>query len=161
MNDGGTVSVRTAPVFQRLAAACLVAAASGAVAFELSWRLDAQSSSPTYTREQAAQGRAAYTQACASCHGQNLTDGQFGPPLGGSSFRQQWGSKSLDELLTYMSGRMPPAAPGSIGSDAYVQILAHMLQQNGVAPGTRDLPSDPAALRPMVMPANAAGPGEG
>ena len=117
--------------------------------------------SPTYTREQAAQGQTAYAQSCASCHGQNLDDGQFAPPLKGSVFREQWGSKSVDELFTYTSTRMPPGSPGSLGAERYAQILAHMFAQNGLAPGTRALLSDPEALKAMVVPASPAGPGGG
>jgi alcohol dehydrogenase (cytochrome c) len=117
--------------------------------------------SPTYTREQAAQGSAAYAQACASCHGQNLDDGQFASPLSGATFRQQWGSKSVEELYTYVSGRMPPAAPGTLGNAGYAQVLAFMLQRNGVAPGTSELPADPEALKTMILPASPPGPGGG
>ena len=35
----------------------------------------------TYTAEQADAGFAAYAQHCASCHGENLDDGPFSPPL--------------------------------------------------------------------------------
>jgi alcohol dehydrogenase (cytochrome c) len=141
---------------------CFFAIAASAVALEFSRSATAQSlGSPTYTREQATQGQAAYAQACASCHGQNLDDGQFGPPLSGTTFRQQWGSKSVEELFTYVSTKMPPASPGTLGNASYVQILAYMFRQNGLAPGTQALPSNVDALRTMVMPASPPGPGGG
>jgi alcohol dehydrogenase (cytochrome c) len=125
-------------------------------------RIDAQAlGSPTYTSEQAAQGQTAYAQNCASCHGPNLDDGQFAAPVKGSAFRQQWGSKSVEELFTYVSSRMPPASPGSLGDEAYAGVLAYLLQQNGVGAGTRPLPSTPEALRSMVLPASPPGPGGG
>ena len=125
-------------------------------------RIDAQAlASPTYTRDQAALGQAAYAQSCATCHGASLDDGQFAAPLKGSTFRQQWGSKSVEELFTYVSTRMPPASPGSLGAAQYAQILAHLFAQNGLAPGTRALPSDVEALKAMVMPASPPGPGGG
>jgi alcohol dehydrogenase (cytochrome c) len=117
--------------------------------------------SPTYTRDQAAQGQAAYAQACASCHGQNLDDGQFAPPLKGSAFREQWGARPVEELFLYTSNKMPPASPGSLGAERYAQILAHVFAQNGMAPGTEALPSEAEALRGMVVPASPAGPGGG
>jgi alcohol dehydrogenase (cytochrome c) len=125
-------------------------------------RIDAQAlGSPTYTLEQAAQGLAAYAQNCASCHGPNLDDGQFAAPVKGSVFRQQWGAKSVEELFTYVSSRMPPASPGSLDNEQYAQVLAYVLQQNGVAPGSRTLPSNPELLRGMVLPAWPPGPGGG
>ena len=139
-----------------------IASAVLALFVRLSPSIDAQTlGSPTYTREQAAQGQAGYAQSCATCHGPNLDDGQFAAPLKGSVFRQQWGSKSVEELFTYVSTRMPPASPASLGAERYAQILAYMLQQSGIAPGTRALPADAEALKAMVLPASPPGPGGG
>ena len=44
----------------------------------------------TYTAEQADAGFDAYAQHCASCHGENLDDGAFAPPLRGRTFRETW-----------------------------------------------------------------------
>lgn len=125
-------------------------------------RVQAQSlASPTYTPAQAAQGRDAYAQDCASCHGASLDDGQFAPPLRGADFRNAWGGRTVEALFTYAATKMPPASPGSLGDARYAQVIAHLLQQNGVAAGTRDLPSDPEALKAMVIPGAAPGPGGG
>ena len=121
----------------------------------------APQASPTYTAEQAAAGRAAYAQSCASCHGQNLDDGQFASPLKGDAFRQKWGGRGVDALYAYMSAQMPPASPGSLGDAGYAQLIAYLLQQNGLSAGTQPLPTEPAALRAMVFPAAPAGPGGG
>ena len=57
-------------------AAPILAAVIGALA--LPEAASAQSlTNPTYTREQAAAGKAAYPNACASCHGANLDDGEL------------------------------------------------------------------------------------
>ena len=69
----------------------------------------------TYTETQAEAGRVIYGQQCASCHGANLDDGAYGPPLTGAAFRQKWGSRPLDGLMTYTTDRMPPAQPGRLG----------------------------------------------
>jgi mono/diheme cytochrome c family protein len=45
-------------------------------------------SAPVYTTAQAALGQAAYRASCASCHGDSLDDGAFGPPLKGVAFIQ-------------------------------------------------------------------------
>ena len=53
-------------------------------AAEYSRGLGAQSLSlPTYTPAQATQGKQAYEKACSACHGANLDDGEFAPPLKG------------------------------------------------------------------------------
>ncbi|MBM3820419.1 MAG: cytochrome c, partial [Acidimicrobiia bacterium] len=129
-------------------------------ALHLSQGVGAQAlASPTYTAAQAAAGKDVYTQHCASCHGANLDDGEFAPPLRGVEFRQRWGGRPAEALFTYTSTRMPPAMPGGLGDERYAQLLAFVLEQNGVAAGTRALPSDAAALTPMVLP--AAPPGAG
>ena len=62
--------------------------------------LRAQSLSlPTYTSSQAAQGKQAYEKACAACHGTNLDDGEFAPPLKGVDFRLRWGGKPVEALF--------------------------------------------------------------
>ena len=124
--------------------------------------LRAQSLSlPSYTAGQAALGKPAYDQACASCHGVNLDDGEFAPPLKGGDFRLRWGGKSVDALFDQLTRTMPPGSPGSLGDAAYTQVLAYLIQENGVIATDRPLPSDSAALRTMMLPAAAGGPGGG
>ena len=106
----------------------------------------------TYTDSQAEQGRVIYQQQCASCHGANLDDGAYGPPLTGNDFRQKWGARSLDALMTSTSERMPPTQPGILGDVRYAQVIAFLLQENGVKPGTSELPSDPTVVASMAPP---------
>jgi alcohol dehydrogenase (cytochrome c) len=137
----------------------------GAAAFVLAARqapLGAQTAvSPGYTAAQAREGEETYTQACASCHGAALDDGQFGAPLRGGAFLERWGGKSVESLFTYTATRMPPAGPGSLSADRYAAVVAYLLGRNGVAPGTRALPADADALRSMVLPVAGPGPGGG
>ncbi len=118
------------------------------------WQLQpqAQASAPTYTAAQASLGKAAYEQSCASCHGPNLDDGPFGPPLKGVQFIQKYGGKSADGLFTVTSTTMPTASPGSLGASTYPQILAYVPQANAIVAGTRELPSDTKLLASMTMP---------
>jgi alcohol dehydrogenase (cytochrome c) len=106
----------------------------------------------SYTPAQAEQGQLAYVEHCASCHGQNLDDGAYGPALTGSAFRQKWGSGSAEPLFTYVSTKMPPATPGTLGDATYGKLLAFVLQENGSHPGTRELPADSEALKAMAPP---------
>jgi alcohol dehydrogenase (cytochrome c) len=116
---------------------------------------------PAFTAAQADQGKALYARSCASCHGENLDDGEFAPPLTGAAFNQNWGGKSTDALFTYISTRMPPASPGSLGEQGYAQVLAHMLREGGAQPGDKPLPADLAALKPMILPGAVPTPGAG
>ena len=140
-----------------------VAAGCGVLLIGWSWqgRVVAQVANPTYTTAQAAQGKDVYTERCGSCHGGNLDDGEFAPPLKGVEFRQQWGGRGADVVFDDMMTRMPPGMPGSLGEQRYAQVLAYILQENGMAPGTRELPSDVTALKAMMMPGAAPGAGGG
>ncbi len=138
----------------RLACGCLVGGAVWFGAMAPPTRVEAQSQ-PTplsYTTGQADQGQAAYVEHCASCHGQNLDDGAYGPPLKGNDFRQKWGSRSAEALFTYTSTKMPPTRPGTLGDVSYAQLLAFMLQENGSQPGARELPADPETLKALAAP---------
>jgi alcohol dehydrogenase (cytochrome c) len=115
---------------------------------------------PSFTDAQATQGKTSYDRSCASCHGANLDDGEFAPPLKGVEFRLRWGAKPLDTLLTHMK-TMPPAAPNSLGDEAYVQLLALIARENGVIASARALSGEPAALRTSALPAAPGGPGGG
>jgi alcohol dehydrogenase (cytochrome c) len=115
--------------------------------------------SPTFTAEQATQGKEAYTANCSSCHGRNVDDGEFAPPLKGVEFRQKWGGRRLDQLLNDMSTRMPTAAPGTLGEPTYTQILAYLLQENAFPAGERPLSPESAAK--TMMPSFGGGPSGG
>src|SRR5688572_7219430 len=131
-------------------------------ALYLSSSLGAQSlATPNYTAAQAAQGKAAFERSCSSCHGPNLDDGEFAPPLRGNDFRLRWGAKPLDTLFDEMSRTMPPAAPNTLGDAVYAQLLAYLAQENGVTPGTRELMPDAATLRASMLPGAAGGPSGG
>jgi alcohol dehydrogenase (cytochrome c) len=133
-----------------------------AAALHVSSPLGAQSlATPVFTAAQAAQGKAAFEKSCASCHGPNLDDGEFGPPLRGNDFRLRWGAKPLDGLFDQMSRSMPPAAPDSLGDATYAQILALLAQENGVTAGDRELVPDAAVLRLAMLPGAAGGPSGG
>ncbi|MXY16645.1 MAG: cytochrome c [Acidobacteria bacterium] len=99
-----------------------------------------------YTAEQADAGLAAYRQHCASCHGENLDDGPFAPPLRGTAFRAKWYTRSVEALFTETATTMPQDRPDSLGDETYTDLIAFLLQENGIEAGREPLPADPAAL---------------
>ena len=107
---------------------------------------------PMFTDSQAHRGQDLYDRMCVSCHGPNLTDGTFGPPLTGTGFEQRWAGRPLGELFTYMRGTMPPGLTGQINPAGYVDLIALLLEKNGVKPTTQTLPVKTDVLTAMVMP---------
>jgi alcohol dehydrogenase (cytochrome c) len=91
------------------------------------------------TTEQAGRGKAVYDGNCGSCHGANLDNGQFGPPLRGAAFKTHWENQSANALFTYIATKMPPGAPASLGDRAYSDVEAYILSANGVAAGSSEL----------------------
>src|ERR1044072_8693144 len=75
---------------------------------ENTWGQDA-TGAVEFTAQQAVDGKTAYDRACQQCHGRNLDDGQFAPPLRGSTFNNSFAGKPVEELYTYISTKMPPA----------------------------------------------------
>ncbi len=112
----------------------------------------------SFTSAQSTGGESLYAQNCASCHGTQLSDGRFGPPLRGAAFAGHWSGRSLGELFDFLKASMPPGKPGSLGDDAYAQLIAYLLAQNGVAAGASRLSADSAALRGVRFPGVPAVP---
>ena len=90
-------------------------------------------------RRTGSRGKAVYDNNCGSCHGANLDNGAFGPPLRGSAFKMHWSSQSANALFTYIATKMPPAAPARLSDRAYSDVEAYILRANGVAIGSREL----------------------
>jgi mono/diheme cytochrome c family protein len=112
----------------------------------------AQQRPPAFTEEQVERGRAIYQKNCQDCHGTTLDNGEFGgAPLKGSYFRQHWGSGDVSGLFGYLTALMPADRPGQLSAQAYADLTAFLLSNNGYAAGTEELPADPDAQRKMTM----------
>jgi alcohol dehydrogenase (cytochrome c) len=113
----------------------------------------------TFTAAQATEGQSAYSQNCAGCHGPNLDDGEFAPPVKGTAFSQQWGGKSVSDLFTYISTKMPPSNAGGLGDENYRQIAAFILQSNSMPLDAKTLPGGATPGRPRAPAAFSPGGG--
>jgi alcohol dehydrogenase (cytochrome c) len=83
-----------------------------------------------FTLQQVAAGRTAYEQSCVACHGANLRL-LPGAVLAGPEFIAKWGERGTSELLAQARATMPPDRPGALGEDAYLGLIAYILQANG------------------------------
>jgi alcohol dehydrogenase (cytochrome c) len=140
----------------KLIRGCFISIGAFLAALGSSWPVHAQSAAKkpataTFTAAQAAQGKTAYANNCASCHGQGLSGSEFAGALNGASFGQQWSGKTAEALFTYISTKMPPANPGELGAETGAQVIAYILQQNGVQAGDTELPSDTKPLSSMIL----------
>ncbi len=130
---------------------CVLIAAVAWVLATVPVRLSAQLPTASYAIAQAEAGKTPYAERCASCHGANFDDGPFAPALRAAEFRLRWAGKPLDGLFDEIRNRMPPSAPGSLNDDTAANLLALLLQENGITPGPQRLPADSPALGRMVF----------
>ena len=128
------------------------------------WRVDVAAQPPTrlsFTEDQAEEGRAAYAERCASCHGDNLDDGEVAPPLKGTDFRERWRAESPDVLFTLTADTMPQDQPGVLDDATYAALVAYIYRENGSTPRNEALPDDPVLLAALSPPRWRRGGGGG
>jgi mono/diheme cytochrome c family protein len=109
------------------------------------------SAAPLFTEKQAAAGRVAFAERCASCHMADLSGSSDAPPLAGELFVSSWRARTTKELFDYMSAAMPPGGP-SLSSDVYASVAAHILKVNGAVAGTVELTPTTAVAIGDVVP---------
>lgn len=130
------------------AALILTAAAHGQTLF-------AKDPAVQFSAEQAARGETAYARACVACHGAALEGSQFGPALKGEAFRSRWRGRSRAELFELMRTTMPPRGLGAVSAQAYADIEAYVLRENGIEPSALAQEDAPAA-KPRAVQASAS-----
>src|SRR5215207_3838221 len=100
-----------------------------------------------YTVAQAERGAAVYGVQCAACHdGADVN----GPPLTDTPFIDRWREDTLDGVFEFIKTRMPQAKPASLSDAEYLDILAHLLQENSFPAGPRALAMDALASTLLV-----------
>jgi len=93
-----------------------------------------------YSAAQAQRGKPLYEQACAMCHGADLTGTGGGmPPLKGEVFAAKWSAANAAELYGYVKALMPPPGGNALPIKDYLAITAYLLQANGHPAGSHDL----------------------
>jgi len=102
-----------------------------------------------FTAEQATAGKGLYESNCAQCHGFQL-EGPDAPALSGIDVMANWATAG--GLYDFISVAMPPSAPGQLGDDAYVNIIAYIMSFNGAEPGDEPLTAEPDVLSAVELP---------
>ena len=106
-----------------------------------------------YTDAQAARGERTYGRSCEQCHGPDLAGDPVMeiPALSLDSFMTSWSGKSVNVLFETVKRAMPKDKPGSLGTGAYVDVVAYLLQANKFPSGVRELPRTPERLDAIVI----------
>jgi len=104
-----------------------------------------------YTEDQAKQGKTEYSQSCSGCHMDDLSGSGQAPPLAGDAFSQYWDGRTVADLFDLTRTTMPLDKPDSLTPEAYLDMVAFMLQANSYPPGKEPLKNDPEALKNIVI----------
>jgi cytochrome c553 len=97
--------------------------------------------SGVYSQAQARRGLLEYARSCEHCHGSSLTGNATDevPALVADAFLFHWRGRTVQDLYARLSKAMPADAPASLSADAYLDLVAYLLEANGYPAGTRDL----------------------
>jgi len=129
-------------------AACLLLfhGASAALAQQRS------TSSGVFTSEQAKNGERVFQAQCAPCHGADLHSVcPEAPDLTEGAFKFSWQDNTIAYRLQQIRSQMPPGKARSLDDQTYLDIIAYILQFNGIPAGNQKLVPDDAALEQIVI----------
>jgi mono/diheme cytochrome c family protein len=104
-----------------------------------------------FSAAQSTAGKKVFMEQCPLCHGANMNGSASAPPLADGGFRLAWQGRSLGSLFDCMKSTMPPGRSGTLSDTDYANLLAAILDANGVAAGDIALPADPQRLRQIVF----------
>jgi mono/diheme cytochrome c family protein len=80
--------------------------------------------------EQAERGAAVYEASCGFCHGDAGEGAGNNPPVVGAGVLGSYANAG--DLLTYVMDTMPADDPGGLALDEFQDVVAFMLQANGI-----------------------------
>lgn len=111
-----------------------------------------------YTVAQAARGAAVYSTHCAACHGDGLAGG-IGPALSGALFNVTWGksNRTVADLYYVIRTSMPRPQVGSLTESQNLDVVAYLLERNGVAAGSRELSTDTVKTAALELDGRGGG----
>lgn len=98
-----------------------------------------------YTEEQALRGAQVTEDVCRECH----DDEEF---VG--AFIRSWAGASVAALYDDIYSLMPEDQPGSLPPQQYADVIAYILQLNGLPPGAIELGAARESLERVVIEAN-------
>jgi len=91
-----------------------------------------------YSFEQAASGERLFEHHCSTCHGARL-EGANGPALTGTTWQQRFGGTKLLTVWGEIKGPMAEYAATTFTTQESLDILAFLLQKNGLPAGKQPL----------------------
>ena len=103
----------------------------------------APSSALSFSTAQADRGRNVFRSNCTECH--------YSSEFSDRQFKFKWRRRTAGDLFDMMATQMPEDAPGSLGLEAYADLVAYVLRLNGFEAGSGELPADEALLETISL----------
>ena len=106
----------------------------------------------SFAPDQSERGESRFSKDCQECHGKDLKGGMNGgAPLRGVAFEEKYfDGLPASVMFAFMTTAMPPDSPGRYSPNVYADLMAYILDRNGVREGA-PLPSDSEALDYLIM----------
>jgi quinohemoprotein ethanol dehydrogenase len=92
---------------------------------------DAADTNSAQVRDQVEFGKAAFSEHCASCHGERLEGRDRTPALAGNTFQAAWRGRDEGQLFDRIKTTMPSSSPGSLTDEQYAALVAYIVHANG------------------------------
>ncbi len=131
-------------------AAALLVVATGAFTLHAATQ-EKSTMDAVFTAEQAKRGMESYQQECAQCHLDDLLGDGIAPALIGAPFHFRWSELSVGDMVVAIRTTMPQGAPASLSPQAYVDIVAYLLEVNDFPTGDMELPTEATELESIII----------
>lgn len=110
--------------------------------------LEAQSSEAStaegvFTEDQADRGKEVFEWVCSECH----------LPAEFKGIIDDWAGSSVFDVYDGIRTTMPEDGPGSLRNQEYIDVVAYILDLNGVPAGSGELASEPDLMRDIRVAA--------
>src|SRR5438093_680359 len=149
----GTLVKSGASITGGQAVVVLVALVATGTAFTQSRGASKDSGQGFYSGQQARRGKGVFAKSCNNCHTVDsaATPTRIGEriPLVGREFMAKW--RTVGDLFSKTRSTMPADRQGELHTDAFLDVVAYLLQVNGLPAGKRELAADLAALHAAVL----------
>jgi ankyrin repeat protein len=131
--------IRNAPPSSQSASAGASSPTTAATAGRTNW-------DGVFSAAQVKRGQDVYRRSCSVCHLDTLQGDSVSSPLIGPEFMNRFVGSSVHDMVTAIRGSMPQNAPDSLGDQAYIDLIAYLLNANGGPTGSSELPTDVSEL---------------
>ena len=148
--DGGLPVAHISPMLRLSFLPHLLTRASFGLAMLATPHVLAQNPAPSsgvqklarYTIEQAERGKRVFSAVCVECHSRS--------DMSNDDFRLKWNGRSALDLYERIRTTMPDNSPGSRSTEEYTDIVAYMMQLNGLPSGDIPLSADSTMSQAML-----------